>query len=145
VLTWSEVATRLAPERSYWLGTTNGDGSPHAAPVWGVVVDDCLYLYTERRSVKARNLARDPRAIVHLPDGEEVVIVHGRLEDLGRPVGAGPVVEALAAKYDRPEDRQYLPASDEDFDVLYALRPERALLWRLSDYEGSQERWSTEP
>ena len=28
--TWPEVAALLAPARSYWLGTTNPDGSPHA-------------------------------------------------------------------------------------------------------------------
>ena len=33
---WAEVATRLAPARNYWLGTTTAGGAPHAAPVWGV-------------------------------------------------------------------------------------------------------------
>lgn len=60
-------------------------GSPHAAPVWGVVTDDVLYLYTERRTLKSRNLAADPRVVVHLEDAEDVVIVRGTAEDLGTP------------------------------------------------------------
>ena len=40
-------------------------GGPHAAPVWGVVINHVLYLYSERRTVKARNLAADPRVVVH--------------------------------------------------------------------------------
>jgi hypothetical protein len=64
-----------------------------------------LYLYGERRTVKARNLAADP------------------------------------AKYTSQEDRQYLPAADPDFDVIYAIRPQSAMIWRLPDYEDSQRRW----
>ncbi|HET8665808.1 MAG TPA: pyridoxamine 5'-phosphate oxidase family protein [Nocardioides sp.] len=140
-LTWPEVAARLAPARSYWLGTVSAVGAPHAAPVWGVVVDDDLYLYSERSTVKARNLVADPRVVVHLESAEDVVIVHGRLDDLGAPGERGDVVAALAAKYPDPDDAQYLPSQDPDFDVLYVLRPERAMAWRLDGYLTSQGRW----
>jgi len=53
-LTWAEVSSRLAPARNYWLSTTTPSGAPHAAPVWGVVAGQVLYLYTERGTVKAR-------------------------------------------------------------------------------------------
>ena len=56
-MTWAEVAGRLAAARSYWVGSTTGSGAPHAAPVWGAVTGGTLYLYTERSTVKARNLA----------------------------------------------------------------------------------------
>jgi Pyridoxamine 5'-phosphate oxidase len=138
---WEQIARRLRPARSYWLGTTSADGAPQAAPVWGVVVSDVLHLYSERRTVKARNVARDSRVVVHLDDGEDVVIVHGRLEDLGRPESRPDVLDAFASKYDRPGDAQYLPSADPGFDVLWALRPARALLWRLDDYDNSQFRW----
>jgi hypothetical protein len=65
-LSWPEVAARLAAARTYWLCTTMPSGAPHAAPVWGVVIGPTLYLYSERRTVKARNLAADPRVVVHL-------------------------------------------------------------------------------
>ena len=42
-----------------------------------------LYLYSERRTVKARNLAADPRLVLHLESAEDVVIVRGTAEDLG--------------------------------------------------------------
>jgi PPOX class probable F420-dependent enzyme len=142
---WDEIAQRLGPPRSYWLGTTGADGAPHVAPVWGAVVSGVLYLYSERRTVKARNVARDPRVVVHLGDGEDVVIVHGRLDDLGRPQARTDVVEALSAKYHRPGDAQYLPSADPEFDVLWALRPRKALLWRLDDYDHSQLRWHANP
>lgn len=141
-MTWDEVAERLSAPRNYWLSTTTPAGAPHAAPVWGVVTGGTLYLYSERSTVKARNLAADPRVVVHLESGEEVLIVRGAAEDLGTPAQTPSVVAALAAKYTRPGDQQYLPSTDPDFDVVYALRPRSAMAWRLDDYAASQRRWS---
>jgi Pyridoxamine 5'-phosphate oxidase len=143
-LSWREVAVKLATSRSYWLVTTNADGSPHSAPVWGVMVDDRLYIHCERKTVKARNLARDGRAVVHLESGEDVVIIRGYLDDVGLPEAARAVMNALSVKYDHPGDAHRLPSSDDSFDVLYLLRPVKALLWNLSDYEDTQQRWTAE-
>jgi hypothetical protein len=141
-LSWPEVAARLAAARDYWLGTTTPSGAPHAAPVWGVVTDQVLYLYSERRTVKARNLAADPRVVVHLESGEDVLIVRGTATDLGTPAQVPGVVAALSVKYAGEDDRRYLPDADPDFDVVYAIRPQSALTWRLADYEASQRRWT---
>jgi hypothetical protein len=143
MVSWPEVAARLAAARSYWLCTTMPSGAPHAAPAWGVVLNHTLYLYTERRTVKARNLAADPRAVVHLESAEDMVIVRGTAEDLGTPAQVPEVVAALSAKYTGTADRQYLPDADPDFDIVYALRPASAMIWRLADYESSQRRWTT--
>jgi hypothetical protein len=140
-LTWKAVAEWLAPSRSYWLGTTRPDGSPHAAPVWGVVVREVFYLYSERHTVKARNVERDQRVVIHLEDPEDVLIVYGHLVDLGNPDSRPDVLDALANKYNRDGDRAYLPTTDPAFDVLWALRPIRAVGWRLSDFDASQWHW----
>jgi PPOX class probable F420-dependent enzyme len=142
-VSWPEVAACLAAARNYWLCTTLPSGAPHAAPVWGVVAGPAhtLYLYSERRTVKARNLAADPRVVVHLESGENVVIVRGVAEDRGTPAQVPDVVAALSAKYTGQDDQQYLPAADPDFDVVYAIRPRSAMVWSLADYEGSQRRW----
>jgi nitroimidazol reductase NimA-like FMN-containing flavoprotein (pyridoxamine 5'-phosphate oxidase superfamily) len=127
-VSWPEVAARLAAARSYWLCTTMPSGGPHAAPVWGVVTNHTLYLYSERRTVKARNLAADPRVVVHLESAEDVVIVRGTAEDLGTPAQVPEVVLALSAKYAGEADRQYLPDADLDFDIVYAVRPQSAMM-----------------
>ena len=141
-MTWPEIAERLSAPRQYWLSTTTPAGAPHASPVWGAVTEETLCLYSQRNTVKARNLAADPRAVVHLESGEDVLIVYGRLDDVGTPAEVPRVVAALAAKYTRPEDQRYLPSNDPDFDVVYALRPQSAMAWRLDDYSASQRRWS---
>ena len=44
------------------------------------------------------------------------------------------VVAALSAKYTGKGDKQYLPDADPDFDVVYAIRPQSAMMWRLADF-----------
>ncbi len=140
-LEWPEIAGRLAPARSYWLHTTDPRGAPQVSVVWGVVVVGALYHYSERKTVKARNLRHDPRVAVHLESGADVVVVYGLLADLGIPGAAGEVIEAFAAKYDGPDERPFLPGTNPDFDILYRLVPKRALLWSLPDTEASMRRW----
>jgi hypothetical protein len=67
------------------------------------------------------------------------VIVRGTVADLGHPAQLPEVVRALAAKYTAAADGPYLP--DADPDIIYALRPQSAMMWCLADYDGSQRRW----
>ena len=140
-ITWSEVAARLDGARSYWLTTVDASGAPHAVPVWGAVVSEQLHFYASRTSAKARHVDRDPRVAVHLESTEDVAIVDGHLEDLGRPTDhPGPgVMAALDAKY--PEELDPLPSHDAYYDALYRLVPARARTWTLADFDGSQRRW----
>jgi len=139
-LTWDEVARRLARPANYWLGTTGDDGAPRAVPMWGVVLDNLFYLYAERRSVKARHMAAEPRVVVHPESAEDVLIVRGTVDDLGPPGRAPAVVAAFAEKYPAEDDAPYLPSA-ERFDVLYALRPTNAITWLIEDPEGTTRRW----
>jgi hypothetical protein len=141
-MTWSEVAGRLAEARSYWLVTASARAVPHASPVWGVVVGQRLHLYSERSTVKARDLAGNPEAVVHLESAEDVLIVQGTLSDLGAPADHDDVIAALREKYVAPQDVPYLPGEDPSFDVLYGLEPRRAMAWRLDDWDASQRRWT---
>jgi hypothetical protein len=74
-----------------------------------VVVEDVLFIYSDRTTVKVRNIAHDDRVSVNLPDAEDVVIVHGRLTDLGTPLTRHDVVAAIVAKCTQPTDVSSLP------------------------------------
>jgi hypothetical protein len=43
------------------------------------------------------------------------------------------VVAALSSKYTGAGEQQYLPDADPDFDVVYAIRPQSAMMWRLAE------------
>jgi pyridoxine/pyridoxamine 5'-phosphate oxidase len=128
MLPWSWVEERLAASRNYWVVTTGDDGAPSSAPVWGVWAEGAVYFGTSARSEKGRNLARDPRAVVHLESGDEVVILRGEVEIV--EVGES-ILDAYEGKYDhRPPGKS-----------LFRLRPLRALAWREADYPSSATRF----
>ena len=145
MLTWTEVAALLAPWRNYWLSTLATDGSPQVSPIWGVLVDETFYFYTETGTAKYRNVLADPRVAVHLESGDDVVIVRGTVELIGSTAEHPELCEAYVPKYTQARDRQYLPADVEGDNVLFALHPMRAVVWLLVDYEGSIRRWAAEP
>lgn len=47
-------------DRIAWLTTLRADGSPHTTPVW-LIEDGSVFWLTTGDTVKARNIARDPR------------------------------------------------------------------------------------
>lgn len=139
LLPWSYASQQLAAARNYWIGSTRPDGRPHAAPVWGVWVDETFYFGTGPGSVKARNLAANPALVVHLESGDDVVILEGEAQWL-------PAVDAdlwqriadqYAVKYDgfRPD-----PPSPQG--PFIALRPRIAFGWQERDFVRSATRWS---
>jgi hypothetical protein len=121
MVSWEWAVRRLEAARKYWLATTKADGSPHAMPVWGLWVDGVVLFSTSPDSIKARNFGRDPRAVMHVADGEDIVILEGEVDD-----GALDDVTAdlYAAKYDyRPEP----PGSASE--GWYRFRTRCALAW----------------
>jgi hypothetical protein len=83
---WSEVTAQLdkgdfmsldndGPTHfTTWLTTINADGSPHVTAVGAVWDGDTFWFQTADRTLKARNLVREPRCAVSLTlDGSDVV------------------------------------------------------------------------
>lgn len=141
-LEWAEVARRLHAERTIWLGTVGSDEAPHAAPVWLAALDCTPFVFTSGGSVKARNLRQNPQAVLHSGDGEDVLIVSGRLDLVGHPREFPEVMAAFSGKYREPGDAEFLPDQDPSADCLFRLTPTRAMAWSLEQFEGSQRRWS---
>ena len=137
LLPWSYVAERMETSRNYWIGTTRPDGRPHAAPVWGVWLDEAFYFGTDRRSRKARNLRANPEIVVHLESGDDCVILEGVAEEVGDPALRRRVGEVYAAKYG-------IDAVGDAGDAgppVYALRPRVAFAWTESSFPETATRW----
>jgi hypothetical protein len=141
LVTWGEVVARFDAARNAWIGSVDPAGAPHAVPIWTASVDEVLYVFGERRSVKFRNIAANPHVVVNLESGDEVVIVRGSAYDIGTPAQAPDVVAAFAAKYTDPDDVQWLPDVDPSVDLVARISPSVALLWSSDDYFGTKRRW----
>jgi PPOX class probable F420-dependent enzyme len=131
MLDWEWAVERLERARNYWICTTRDDGSPHAAPVWGLWHGDAVVFSTSPDSAKGRHLTRDPRVLVHLESGDEVLIVEGEVEPI--PLDE-EVAAAYAAKYDfRPE-----PSADSPW---FRVRPSAGYAWTEPDFPRTATRF----
>jgi len=66
---WAEVLRLLdenpaGPGRSYWLSTTNPDGSPHTTGIGALWIDGRFYFVSGDGTRKSRNVARDPHVVI---------------------------------------------------------------------------------
>jgi len=128
LLPWSWADDRLRAAHNYWVATVG----PHASPIWGLWQDGGLLFSCGRESRKARALARDPRIVVHLESGDEVVIVEGGAE----PVSATEAdIDAYEAKYAFRAD----PG-----EGWYRVVPRRAFAWQEATYPNSATRFDFE-
>lgn len=126
VLDWPAVARDLEAAERYWLTTTRPDGRPHAVPVDALWMDDALYFGGSTQTVHHRNLARNPRAVVHLEDALAATIVEGSASwQTPTHQLAVRLADASAAKYG------YAPSPDAyEASGLWVLRPHIVLAWR---------------
>lgn len=135
-LAWSHAEERLEGARNYWIATTRPDGTPHAAPVWGVWVEGALYFGTGRRSVKGRNLAHNPKLVVHSESADDLVILEGEVEEVRDRASFMSIDAAYRAKYGMS-----VSEAGEDGAVWYVVRSKKAHAWLENDFLNTATRW----
>lgn len=132
LLTWDFVVQHMATARNYWISTTSADLSPHAVPVWGIWHENRVYIEGSPKTKWARNLAKNPSILVHTPDAEKVVIIHGRLqilEDDDIDSATWDILDtSYQAKYDTKEGSPYM-----------VVHPHKVLAW--NDHIRTMTRW----
>ncbi len=133
LLSWSTVTDQLVKAHNYWVITTS-QGQPHAAPVWGVWLDDTVYFSTDRASRKSRNLAANPEIVVHLESGDDVVILEGTAEEITDPELLQRFADGYEAKY------QFRPSTDGS-SPIYGLRPRVVHAWLEKDFARTATSW----
>jgi PPOX class probable F420-dependent enzyme len=76
-LTPAEQAELLASERVVVVSSIGPRGWPHSMPLWYVVRDGEIWVWTYAKSQKVRNLERDPRATLLIETGHEYTELRG--------------------------------------------------------------------
>ena len=67
------------------LATLMEDGSPKVEPVWVAREGDLVLIATDQRTIKGRNMARDPRVALSVTSQEnpyEQVLIRGRVVEI---------------------------------------------------------------
>jgi Pyridoxamine 5'-phosphate oxidase len=128
LLTWSWAVERLERAITYALATASVDGIPHLIPIWGAWVDDRWYV--EGGDTRwQRNLRANPRMVIQVEQGDDVVIVEGPATELVAP--PEPLSSAIVrgyAKYIEAKDYEVTPDNWAQ-GGLWVLRPVKAFAW----------------
>jgi PPOX class probable F420-dependent enzyme len=76
-LTPAEQAELLSSERVVVVSSLGPRGWPHSMPMWYVVREGEIWVWTYAKSQKVRNLERDPRATLLIETGHEYTELRG--------------------------------------------------------------------
>lgn len=113
ILPWTWAADRLTTARNYFLTTVRPDGRPHVMPLWGVWMVDRFYFSTGKKSVKAKNLAKNALCVLCPDGGEEAVIMEGR----ATKVRDAAVLKKVGAVYKKKYGMDPLSMNEPVFQV----------------------------
>jgi PPOX class probable F420-dependent enzyme len=120
----AEALAFLAQDgRTAKLATVRPDGSPDVVPVWFALDGEQVVFTCQSTSVKARNLARDPRAALSVDDEafpHSFVTVRGTVELATRPPGFAEWTARIAGRYTDPAAGARIAEID---DLLGRLTP----------------------
>jgi len=84
------------------LATLMPDGSPHSVAVWAGLEGDNVVFFTQVGSLKARNLARDPRVAISITDHDDPyqsAQLRGAVVEVRGAEAAHDLSDALALRY----------------------------------------------
>jgi len=124
-----DIQERLENELVAWMTTVNANGQPQTSPVWFLVQDEVIVVYSLDKTPRTRNIVANPKVCLNLnstPSGGEVVIIEGSAEI----AADGPPAhqdERYVTKYRGPmEDLGMTPESfAADYPVRIHVQPSR--------------------
>lgn len=99
-----ERSALLEAERIVIVASLGPRGWPHSVPMWFVVRDGRVWIWTFAKSQKVRNLRRDPRATLLVEAGREYeelrgVMIEARAQIVREPEAVLAVGREIAARY----------------------------------------------
>lgn len=139
VLTDAELAELLAAERVAVVTSHGPRGWPHSMPLWFVVREGEVWIWTYAKSQKVRNLERDPRASVLVEAGHEYAELRGAMIEAEAVLHRDPATvlgfaEELTLRYaegleEVGEDARAALAAQAPKRVAIQFRPLRTASW----------------
>jgi PPOX class probable F420-dependent enzyme len=105
------------------VATLMGDGAPHSVAMWGGLEGDRIAVYTQKGSLKARNLERDGRVAISVTGHENpyrTAQIRGRVAETRDGDAAGAIMDRLSLRYTGQPWRMHGPGA-----IAYLIEPDR--------------------
>lgn len=111
------------------LATINKDGTPQQSTMWYALDGDTILMNTKAGRLKHRNLQRDPRASICVPDGYRWVTISGTVEMNDDQAVAQADIRRLAIRYHGQEkgERQSREKFSQEHRVTVRLKIEKVV------------------
>lgn len=127
------AAERLDQEQIGWLTTVTPSGRPQSSPVWFVVLDDAIYIQSQRDAGKLGNIRANGKVSFHLDGdgaGGDIVTIDADAEILDAPPPR--LLDAYSEKYGpliRDRIRSTPEAMIDEYPTTVRLIPRRVRAW----------------
>ena len=126
----ANVLDFLQDDRNAVLATNGSSGFPQLTPVWYLFEKDVLYVSAQTKTVKVRNLRRDPTVSVCVDGGRgdaRYVVLRGQAELIEPGEQQMALRRRIIGHYhdDESQAEQYYMSTQDLVGVIIALRLER--------------------
>jgi hypothetical protein len=115
------IIAHIAAAEYCWVASVRPDGRVHLAPIWHVWHEGQVFVVTQSKSVRARNIAHNPSVSVALPDPLNAVIMEG--EARFSPGAQAELQPLFLAKYN------WDIVTDHEYDAIIAVTPYKIMAW----------------
>ena len=127
------VDQRLRNEPIIWIGSVRPDGRPHMVPVWFLWDRTSIFIFSQPKAQKIRNLESNPNVTLALEAanaGADIAIVEGTAI-VSPAANAQGIMPAYSAKYAQAiAEMSWNPETMlSDYSQLIQVTPTRLIAW----------------
>ena len=132
VLQQDQAARRLSGDMVAWLTTAGADGQPQSSPVWFMWDGASVWLRSQAKAGKVRNIEANPHVAFHLADdghGGDIVTIEGTASFEDAPQD---LLAAYLSKYDEAIRNELTTTAEQlaaDYPTTIRITPTRARAW----------------
>ena len=128
----SRVLEFLKADRHAILATNGRKGAPQLTPVWYVYEEGVMYVSAQTRTIKVKNLRRDPTVTICIDGGRgdaRYVTLYGKAELIEPGERQRALRWRIVRQYyaDEAEASRYYESVRDTVGVIITLRPERTV------------------
>ena len=115
------LLAQFAAAECCWFSSVRPDGRVHMAPIWHIWHAGRIFVVTQSKSVRARNIVHNPSVSAALPDPLNPVIVEGQASFA--PDATAALQPLFLAKYN------WDIVTDHEYDTVIAVTPHKIMAW----------------
>ena len=128
----SQILEFLQAERHAILATKGRHGAPQLTPVWYIYEDGVIYVSAQTRTVKIKNLRRDPTVTICIDGGRgdaRYVVLYGKAELIEPGERQRELRWRIVRHYyaDEAEAAHYYETVKDTVGAIITLRAERVV------------------